>query len=637
MNFATKSKKTRILVWVIWLLVVLATICLGQTAGATLAPDPPLSGVALHTGPEERRRLFPWWPRWRWKKHALRRYRAWQQRYRRARRAARLARLALRGLVPLAWIVDHLVAHQRRYQLGALPVLYALLETLEVRHIINRYCPTRAEIDHGTVALVLILNRLMFPLPLYQVADWVGQTVLVAVLGVEAAKFNDDRLARTLDALAPHLEAIWLEVVHVALRKADIDLSVIFYDLTAFVAQGRYADSALIDFGFAHNTPSNKRKFKLGLNTLADGNLPGLYRLWSGRTADQSTVQQNMTSLAHWLQRHGQPLHKTLVVGDRAMLNSEIAVTYDQKGLHYLAGLRCTKKEHKALLEAWDDEQFAPFPIVSGEAPQYWGRPCPVTFTHEGHTVTHKGVVVLAGPIRDQLRQARRTQLRALKKELAQVRADIGQPRLRTVRAVQRRANSCLHRSPVGHLLTVMVYEPPSRGPHLAWQVDKGALAQAERRDGRYLLVTNDRSLSPQEMLRLYRQKDGGEKRFTISKSDLQVSPIYLHQDQRIAAMMLLNMVALLAYSLLERQIRQQGLDLTTRQLIRRLEHLTLIETYCWDGSRLYRLTPSTPECLVALRLVTAALNELAERVLPEPDPMALPPPPTLGNLPLPC
>ena len=90
------------------------------------------------------------------------------------------------------------------------------------------------------MALVLVLNRLMFPLPLYQVADWVGQTVLVAVLGVPAAKFNDDRLGRTLDALYPHLQTIWLEVVETALLKADIDLSIIFYDLTAFVAHGRY-------------------------------------------------------------------------------------------------------------------------------------------------------------------------------------------------------------------------------------------------------------------------------------------------------------------------------------------------------------------------------------------------------------
>lgn len=128
----------------------------------------------------------------------------------------------------------------------------------------------------------------------------------------------------------PHLGAIWLEIVEVALQKADIDLSVVFYDVTAFVAHGRYAQSELIDFGFAHNTPSNKRKLKLGLNAVADGNIPWLYRAWSGRTADQATVEQNLEKLASWLGKHGRPLQGTLVVGDRAMLSAAIALAYDQ-------------------------------------------------------------------------------------------------------------------------------------------------------------------------------------------------------------------------------------------------------------------------------------------------------------------
>jgi len=271
------------------------------------------------------------------------------------------------------------------------------------------------------VALVLILNRLMFPLPLYQIADWVAQTVLVAVLDVPAAKFNDDRLERTLDALAPHLEAIWLEVVTIALQKADIDLSVIFYDLSAFVAHGRYADSEFIDHGFAHNTPSNKRKFKLALNTTADGNLPWLHRLWSGRMADQATVQENMTELTRCLQAQGHAPEQTLVVGDRAMLNAEIVMAYKNTGLRFLGGLRGRKQ----LLKVWTDEQFQAFPIVPGSDPQYWGRGCEVTFSHDGRTITHKGLVVLAGPLRDEWRQNRQEQLQALEGELTQVRSDV--------------------------------------------------------------------------------------------------------------------------------------------------------------------------------------------------------------------
>jgi transposase len=607
MNFATKSSRTRILVWLIWFIVLLVFIQPGPT-GDQSANNSTLLGVVSHdsqNGP-----LFPWQSRYRWKQRALGKYRAWRRAYHRAKWAACWARLALAGAVRLAQVVDWVTARQQHYQIGALPVLYALLETLQVRHVINRHCPTRAEVDHGTVALVLILNRLMFPLPLYQVADWIGQTVLVGVLGVPAAKFNDDRLGRTLDALYPHLEAIWLEVVERAMLKADIDLSLIFYDLSAFIAHGRYPDSELVDFGFAHNTPMNKRKFKVGLNAAADGNMPWLYRLWSGRTADQATVESNMNNLAAWLGQHGYQLADTLVVGDRAMLSDEIALAYDQHGLRYLAGLRCLKKAHKALLTRWPTAQFYDFPLEAGPNPQYWGRGCTVTFSHEGQTVRHKGLLILAGPIRDQLRQSRQVQLAALSQELTQLQARLGQPYYRTVKSVQRKANACCRDSKVGHLMSVTAYQTAEAKVDLRWQIDSYALWQAEERDGRYLLVTNDWSLSHQEMFAYYRQKDGVEKCFHICKSDLKVSPVYLHQDQRIASMLLLNMLALLAYNLLERQLRQSGLPITTRQLIKRLEKLTLIETHCHDGSCLRRLSPIEPEVAVILQLVADVLAD---------------------------
>lgn len=609
MNFATKPLDRRILVWIIWFIALLVFIQPGQHQGYQMEGTVGLLGVVTYDSREGP--LFPWQTRYRWKKWALAKYRVWRRANRRAKRAAMMARLALSGVLSMAQVVDWLTKYQVRYHLGALPVLYALLETLGVRQIINRHCRSKAEVDHGTVALVLILNRLLLPLPLYQVADWLGQTVLAAKLGLDPAKFNDDRLGRTLDALYPHLEEIWLEVVETALLKADIDLSLIFYDLTAFAVHGRYADSEFIDFGFAHNTPSDKRKFKTSLNVSADGNMPWLYGLWSGRTADQSTVQSNMANLARWLQRHGCSLHKSMIVGDRAMLSDEIALSYDQHGLRYLAGLRCLAKEHKALLTQWPPEQLMAYPLVPGQNPQYWGRGCTVTFNHNGQTVKHKGLVVLAGPIRDQLRQTRHTRLQTLDQELSQVKAQIGQPRLCTIKAVQRRANARLRACKVGRLMSATAYQTPAGQLDLRWQIDTYALWQAEQKDGRYLLVSNDWSLSHQQMFQLYRDKDGVEKRFHICKSDLQVSPLYLHQDRRIAAMLMLNMLALLAYSLLERQTRQQGLQLTTRQLINRLQNLTVIETYCHDGSYLRRLTPLDPDLIPILNLVALALNNL--------------------------
>jgi len=204
-----------------------------------------------------------------------------------------------------------------------------------------------------------------------------------------------------------------------------------------------------------------------------------------------------------------------------------------------------------------------------------------------------------------------RDRFKALRQELREVQAKIGRPYYRSVDAVQQRANTRLKNSPVGKLMRAEAYLDEQDQIRLRWWIDRYALWQVMERDGRYLLVTNDWSLSPQRILALYRQKDGVEKRFKVTKSDLKVSPIYLHKDNRIEAMLLINMLALLAYSLLERQVRQGGLQMTTRRIIEKLESLDVIETYCWDGSRLCRLVPVDEEQAAILQVLAHVLADL--------------------------
>jgi len=605
MYFATKPRRLQILVWLIWAIACLVFIGMPELAleknGAMVSPAA-LEGVVTHD--PRNGSLFPWLSRHRWRKWAWRRYCTWRRAHRRAIWTARIAKLALTGTLTFAQLVDLVTQSQLRRHLGALPVLYALLEVLQVRAIINHHCPSAAEVDHGTVAVVLVLNRLVAPRPLSRVADWLAQTVLVYRLGVPAAKFNDDRLARTLDAISKHSRDIWLDIVHQALIRAEIDLSVIFYDLTAFVVHGSYTESQTVDFGFANNTPMNKRKFKTGLNVTADGNIPTEYRIWPGKTADSATAQENMERLCHLLGRQGWLMKETIVVGDRSNLNDELALAYDDHDLHYLTGLQARKKRH--------ERQFYTHPLTDERGPAgYWGVTCPVAFEHQDRQVVHHGLVVLSGPMRSALRQTRAAQLSTLRQALREVQTKIGRPHYRTVAAVQRRANTQLKKSPVGKPMRAEAYTDEQGQVRLRWWVDRAALLKAMQRDGRYLLVTNDGSLSAPRILALYRQKDGVEKRFKVSKSDLKVSPIYLHKDERIEAMLLINMLALLAYSLLERQVRQGGLQMTTRRIIQTLESLQVIETHCWDGSCLYRMVPVDQQQTALCQALAQVLAEL--------------------------
>jgi hypothetical protein len=344
------------------------------------------------------------------------------------------------------------------------------------------------------------------------------------------------------------------------------------------------------------------------------------YQALAGDQADKATVEANMQRLAALLKKHGQPLYEVLVVGDRAMLDDRLALLYDERGLRYLAGLTAQKKVHRQLLALTSEASLRRYPLDLHRGRYgHWGRPVAIFFEHEGKEVSHQGLVVLSGPMRFARYRSRAQQFRALWQAFREIqtRADAGQVHYRTPAQVLARAETQCRRSPVGEWVTAEAHQAGKRIV-LNWHVKVNQLRDQMHQDGRYLIVTNDPRLSPQRMFELYRAKDGVEKDFRLCKSQLQVSPLYVHKDPRIQSMLLLNMLALLAYTILERQTRQSGLALTTRRLIEQLDSLNVIETLAVDGSRFYRLTGVSQE--------QAELIEALRTIFPlEPEPRLLP------------
>ncbi|MCP4422248.1 MAG: hypothetical protein GY805_37040 [Chloroflexi bacterium] len=150
--------------WMLWLFVVAVMMLPPQRMNSQI------KNSILHLGQatvavlayEADRELFPWLPRWRWKKLALARYRRWQATYRKMRRCLWLARqiagLAQIGSISMAALVDFLTRAQWQRQLGAIVVLYPLLKELRVEEIINKHLPSHHQVKHGPVAMVLILS-----------------------------------------------------------------------------------------------------------------------------------------------------------------------------------------------------------------------------------------------------------------------------------------------------------------------------------------------------------------------------------------------------------------------------------------------------------------------------------------------
>ena len=91
----------------------------------------------------------------------------------------------------------------------------------------------------------------------------------------------------------------------------------------------------------------------------------------------------------------------------------------------------------------------------------------------------------------------------------------------------------------------------------LKCELDHAALAREHLGDGVFPLITNDRSLTEQELLLAYKGQPVIEKRFAQLKTDFAVAPVYLKEVSRIQALLCMYFLALLVESLLERELRQ--------------------------------------------------------------------------------
>jgi transposase len=227
--------------------------------------------------------------------------------------------------------------------LGAIPILLPILQSLNVVSIINRYCPCQADVDEGTAALVLALNRLMSPRPLYKVADWMAETVLEETLGISAEKLHDRRIGDLLDSIHPHIDNIWKDIVHQAFQEYGISLDFIHYDITSLYFEGEYEDADLVDYGYSRDNRSDCKQVNLRLNITDEDGIPVAFKVINGKTADRTTPIENMRALRELLDAMPNS-SDIIIISDQGMLDRDVIIQYHQQDIGYLGPLPTLKE-----------------------------------------------------------------------------------------------------------------------------------------------------------------------------------------------------------------------------------------------------------------------------------------------------
>jgi transposase len=532
------------------------------------------------------------------------------------------------------------------YQLGGLTLVLTYVERIGLAAAVNRYCLRVGDISEGTVMTVLVVNRLLAPCPLDQVAKWVEDTGLHLLLGIpDPELLNYHRLADTLQAVFHHWQVIAAEVTLNAVQQFGLKVEAIHYDLTSVCFCGAYAGSSWVEFGYSRDHRPDLKQVNIGLSTTADGEvvLPGSSGIHPGSTNDATTTVPNYQKLQALCERSD-----ILVTGDRIMQSTgnmlaiarahgrflgpgdwtpnlrrlvaacsddefqELPATSDRRGYTVKAVFRRVWFKHqeplsenaRKWLKQWRKQHRIPGRIPQSRKVHFWMRAAIILDTARQAADARR---------RERLLQEYEAQLAYTEEHLGKGRfygdpqwvghhlADL-ECRYQEVRDMVR--VTFTHEN--GHM-KLSYHRLPER------------IAKAARLDGKWVLVTNqplERGQSPVAymdwMVGVYHNHRHVERRMRNLKSDLPIRPLYVHRDDEIVALCFVSLLSLTIYTLIERDVQAdpvlvtEGLR-TTDALLATLSGWGLSAFYTPSGYQVFwfdTLLPVQQLIMQRLRLI---------------------------------
>lgn len=452
------------------------------------------------------------------------------------------------------------------YLVGALALVVPVLQRLDLAGIVDRACPMRgrAHLTHGEVIAALVANRLTAPRPLYDVAGWAESHATNDWLGAPAALLNDDRLGRALDALSRHLDEVAGALALAAIAGFGADAARLHWDFTSVAFAGSYAeqDAKAPQIGFGHSSDhrGHRRQLKVAHATTASG--IALY----GRVADGSRHEgaETNTLLEH-LRGLAAP-RRLLLVADSALVTKANLAAADIAKIHFVSRLpRTFGYEADALTtppEAWKPLAYCSqrqTRLAKAKRHTFSGAEAAIELTGDDKVTRSFRVLYVRGSEEAGAAASSRARILARAENALEgiARGLSSRPR-QDPEKVSRRVAKAVAAGQAGAWLRTELATGADGTLTLAWTRDEEAIAEAERRDGLYALITNmtTKQCSADRLLCLYKDQFLSERAHHFLKGPLAVRPVFLQNNNRAAALVQVCSFALLVYGLIEAEVR---------------------------------------------------------------------------------
>ncbi len=447
-----------------------------------------------------------------------------------------------------------------RRSVGPLLLVEHFLGELEVKDTVDAALPrsARSILSVGEVVCALIASRLCSPSPLYDVAGWASGAAVHELLGIPPALLNDDRLGRALETFAVYSEHLRSQVAASAIERFGVAAGRLHVDLTTVGVTGAYEHSALVAKGWASDRRVARQVRTLQAST-ADGTV--LYSRPDPGNATELTLVG--ASLERLLQISGPGL---LIVCDSAMGQPKTMREIDDAGVRFIVPLRASAGFRERFLAEVGHQALRPVRYVperesklpASERTRFKGAlrdwDIPGSDTHP--PLTLRVAYIHSSEEATQVAEARERALVKAEDALERMRNGLGGRYYKTRAQLERRIGQILGVNITGLIdVTVTTREDKLT---VTWQRNQDAIDTAASFDGIYALATNlPGRITAGKVLRLYKDQQIVERRHRDLKQTLKVRPIFLHNDDRVHALISIVGLSLLIFGLIEAQTRE--------------------------------------------------------------------------------
>jgi transposase len=386
------------------------------------------------------------------------------------------------------------------------------------------------------------------------------------------------------------------------------EFDVLLYDLTSTYVEGAAENNPMVRRGYSRDHRPDCEQLVIALIVNNEG-FPFSYETFDGNRTDVSTME---TILRMVERKYGKA--RRIWVFDRGIVSEDNLAAIRKRGGQYLTGTpRSQMKQFEAelLQEDWTrvrpEVEIKKVPIPHGEETYILCRT-------SGRKEKEKA-------IRNRFSSSMETALKGLEKAIAA-------GRLKDRNKMERRLGKIQARHPQVNDLYDLALRDTGEGVRLFWQMKEDRRNWRESREGAYLLRTNLKAETAEELWSKYMQLTEAEASFRALKSELSVRPLFHQLEARVKAHV---MVAFLGYALwvtlkhlLKRRpaiaSKASASAAETVQTMSPMKALALLSTLqsadivlpTTDGReiRLRRITEPTPEQKILLRQLNVSLPD---------------------------